>query len=314
MNLPAIATGIARAAAFLKGCLCVLFFFCAAPALVAAQDLEPRAYSRAPVGTQNVVVTYNYQSGDILTDAALPLQDVAVSLNSGAIGYTRIFGLFGKQAAVSVFLPYIHGRVSGRVFEEQQEVTRSGVGDVRLRFSTLLIGAPALKPKEFAARKPKTVVGVSLTVVPPTGQYDPARLINIGSNRWSFKPEVGISKPIGRWTVEGAGGVLLFTNNNRFFGGSVRKQDPILTLQSHVVYTFRPRMWVAVSGTLFRGGRTTVNNRLNNDLQSNSRLGATFSYPFGPHHSLKAAWMRGLTTRIGGKLNSLSFGWQYTWF
>ena len=94
-NLPAIATLIVRAAAFLKGCLYVLIFFCAAPVMVAAQDLEPRAYSRAPVGTQNVVVTYNYQSGDILTDAALPLQDVSVSLNSGAIGYTRVFGLLG---------------------------------------------------------------------------------------------------------------------------------------------------------------------------------------------------------------------------
>jgi len=259
-------------------------------------------------------MSYGYQSGDVLTDSSLPLSDVTVRLNSASMGYARTFGLFGKQANIAAFAPYVYAHVRGRVFEQETAVTRSGLADLRLRFSTMLVGAPALSPKEFAAHKPKTLIGVSLSVIIPTGQYDPARLVNIGSNRWSFKPEIGFAKPMGRWSVEGAAAVWFFTPNNNFFGGNKREQKPVLTLQAHVVYTIRPRMWVAVSGTYFNGGRTVVNHVLNADLQSNARYGATFSYPLNQRQSIKASFMRGLTTRIGGNLNSFTVGWQYTWF
>jgi hypothetical protein len=159
------------------------------------------------------------------------------------------------------------------------------------------------------------VVGVSLTAVVPTGQYDPRRLINLGSNRWSFKPEVGLSKPVGRrWTFEVAGGVWLFTENNNFFAGSRREQRPLASLQAHAIYTLRQRMWVALDGTFYSGGRTVLDGVKKDDSQSNSRLGGTFSYPFGKRHSLKVVFGSGLTARFGGKLTSLAVGWQYTWF
>src|ERR1044072_5066002 len=281
--------------------------------VASAQEMEPRAYSRAPEGTQYVVVSYSYQVGDVLTDASSPLRDVNVKLNAFSMGYGRTFSLAGRQANLGVFPTYIRGRASGLVFEQQHEVTRSGLGDARIRFSTYLMGGPALKPREFAAYKPKTLLGVSLTVVAPTGQYDPRRLINLGSNRWSFKPEVGVSKPLGRWTLEMAGGVWLFTPNNNFFGGSRREQKPMTSLQTHVIYTLRPRMWLGVGATYFNGGRTVVDGAANADVQNNSRFGATFSCPVSRHQSLKVAWAKGLTARFGGNLNTVATGWQYTW-
>jgi hypothetical protein len=278
-----------------------------------AQEIEPRAYSRAPVGTQYVVVSYAYSSGDVLTDASLPLRDVDVKFGAVSLAYGRTFGLAGRQANVGVFVPYIRGRASGLVFEQLHEVTRSGLGDLRLRFSTNLVGGPALGPKEFASYKPRALVGVSMTVVAPTGQYDPRRLVNLGSNRWAFKPEVGVSKPFGRWTAELAGGAWLFTPNNNFFGGSRRGQRPLASLQAHLLYTFRPRMWLAAGATYYNGGRTVVDGAARADAQNNSRLGATFSYPFGRHQSLKAAYARGLTARFGGRLSSVGVGWQYAW-
>ena len=283
-------------------------------AAASAQDMEPRAYSRAPVGTQTIVLTYGFQHGDILTDSALPLTDVSVKLNSGVVGYARTFGIFKKQANFAVAVPYFHGWVKGTVFEEQLEVKRSGLGDMRLRFSTMLRGAPALSPKEFAVQKQKTLVGISLSIIAPTGQYDPRRLVNIGSNRWGFKPEVGISKPMGKWNLELAGGAWFFTENGNFFGGARRGQEPLLSLQAHTSYTIKPRMWVAFSGTYFRGGRTKVNDVVNNDSLSNSRVGVTFAYPLKNGQSLKFAWMKGLTTRFGGDISLYAVGWQYTWF
>jgi hypothetical protein len=284
------------------------------PAAASAQELEPRAYSRAPVGTQFILVSDAYQSGDVLVDSSLPLREVSVRLNLASLGYGRVFGLAGRQANASVLIPYVRGRVSGTVFEQQREVTRSGLGDVRARFSMNFIGGPALSPKEFSAYKPRALLGASLTVIAPTGQYDPRRLVNLGSNRWSFKPEVGMAKPFGRWTLELAGGVWLFTPNRNFFGGSRRVQKPLTSLQTHVVYTLRQRAWLAVDANYYNGGRTVTDGVVKADVQSNSRLGVTCSLPVGQRQSLKVAWAKGLTARFGGNLNIVAAGWQYTWF
>lgn len=278
-----------------------------------AQEMEPRAYSRAPVGTQFVLVTYGYQAGDVFTDSSLPLKDVEINLNSMAVGYGRTFGLKGHQASATVLMPYIKGNASGTVFEERQKVTRSGLADLRARFTLNLVGSPAMQPREFAAYKPRTVVGVSITVIAPTGQYDPARLINLSSHRWSFKPEIGVSKPLGRWTFEFAGGAWLFTANDDFFGGVVREQKPLISVQGSAIYTLRRRMWISGNATFYTGGSSIVNGNLNHDRQKNSRVGATFSLPLNQQQSLKVAWAKGVTTRIGGNLNSVVIAWQYVW-
>jgi hypothetical protein len=278
-----------------------------------AQEMEARAYSPAPVGANIALLVFSHQSGNVLLDPALPLRDVKVKLNSTMFGYGRTFNLAGRQAAASMALPYVWGRVSGTVFEQTQEVTRSGMGDARLRFSINLVGSPALMPREFAARKPSTVLGASVTVVTPSGQYDPRRLVNLGSNRFAFKPELGLSHPVGRWAIELIGGVWFFTDNKDFFGGSQREQKPLTSFQGHVVYTLRPRMWLAGNATYYTGGRTIVDGSINADFQQNSRVGATFSFPVTRDHSLKVAWARGVMARTGGNLNTVAVGWQYTW-
>src|SRR6185295_6667690 len=157
----------------------------------------------------------------------------------------------------------------------------------------------------------KALLGVSLTVVVPTGQYDPRRLINIGSNRWAFKPEAGLSKPYGRWTIELVGGVWLFTDNGKFFGGVNREQKPLVSLQSHAIYTIRRRMWAAFDASYYTGGRTVVNGVINRDKQANSRVGGTFALPITQRQSVKVAVAHGLTTRSGGDLTTIVFAWQY---
>ncbi|MCI0388189.1 MAG: transporter [Acidobacteria bacterium] len=280
----------------------------------AAQELEPRTYSPTPVGMNFLVVSYTYQTGDIFLDPSLPIKDTEVSLNATVIAYNRTFGLVGRSASMLVALPYVWGEASGEVFEQRRSITRSGLADMRLRFAMNILGGPALKPKDFAARKPATTLAASLTVSAPTGQYDPAKLVNIGSNRWSFKPEVGLSHPIDRWYLELYGGVWLFTDNNNFFGGSRLEQKPVGTIQAHASYTFRPRLWLAADATYYTGGRTIVDDVISADLEKNSRFGMTFSLPVGRRYSVKISWARGVATRIGGDFNTVSVAWQYAWF
>jgi len=193
-------------------------------------------------------------------------------------------------------------------------VRRSGGGDVRVRFSTLFKGGQALTPKEFAQRKPSTIIGASISIVVPSGQYDPARLVNPGSNRWAFKPEIGVSKPHGRWTFEAMGGEWLFTTNDSFLGNSRRRQKPMASFQGAVIYTLRRRMWASGNATFYSGGSTVINGTANSDRQKNARVGATFSYPLNDRQSFKIAWAKGVTTRIGGNLNTIAVAWQYAWF
>jgi hypothetical protein len=278
------------------------------------QEMEPRAYSPSPVGTQFVVATYGYQSGDVLLDSSVPLTDVSIKLNAVTFGYGRAFNLAGRQANVAVLFPYLWGTAQGTVFEDQIKVRRSGGGDVRIRFSTLFKGGKAMRPEEFAKRKPGTIIGASVLIVAPTGQYDPQRLVNPGSNRWAFKPEVGISKPLDRWTFEVMGGTWLFTENGSFLGTSRREQKAMASFQGAVIYTIRPRMWVSGNATFYAGGSSVINGIENDDRQRNSRIGATFSLPVTRKQSLKVAWAKGVTTRAGGNLNTVVVGWQYAWF
>jgi hypothetical protein len=279
----------------------------------AAQEMEPRAYSPAPIGTQFVLLSYGYQSGDVLLDSSLPLKDVSTSLNAASIGYGRTFNLLGRQANAAVLFPYLWGKARGTVFEDQVNVRRSGGGDIRVRFSTVFKGGEARNAKEFAQQKRSTIIGASISMVVPTGQYDPARLVNPGSNRWAFKPEIGVSKPRGRWTLEVMGGAWLFTSNKSFLGNSRRAQNPMVSFQGAVIYTLRPRMWVSGNATFYTGGSTVLNDTANEDRQRNARVGATFSYPLNQQQSVKVVWAKGVTTRIGGNLNTIAVAWQYAW-
>jgi hypothetical protein len=279
-----------------------------------AQELEPRAYAPAPVGGNIFLATYARTEGSVVFDPSVPLTDVDARLNASGVGYLRTFGLLGRSASVGVAFPYVWGDVQGNVGEEFRSVTRSGLGDPRVRLVVNLLGGPALTPQEFVQRKPGTTLGASVVVVVPSGQYDPAKLVNIGTNRWAFKPELGVSKPMGRFTAELYAAVWLFTDNPDFFGGQHREQQPMGGLQGHVSYTFKPRLWLAANATFYTGGRTSLDGVTKADLQRNTRLGATLSLPVAKRQSIKVAWASGLITRIGGDFDTLSAAWQVRWF
>jgi hypothetical protein len=206
----------------------------------------------------------------------------------------------------------LSGNFTGTLDGEPAEASRSGFGDTKLRASLNLLGNPAQSPAEFAKRKPTTTVGVSLSVSAPTGVYYPARLINVGTNRWAIKPEIGVSHPVGHWTLEGAAGVWLFEDNNEFFGGRRREQDPMTSVQAHVSYTFRPRLWLSLDATFYDGGESTVDGIEKDDRQSNSRYGLTLSLPVARGQSLKLYWNDGATTRIGSDFSTYGAAWQFT--
>jgi hypothetical protein len=280
-----------------------------------AQQLEPRAYAPSPIDVNIAGVPYVYQTGSVITDPSLPIQNVDAKVNGAAVFYDRTFSFFGRSASALLTLPYVWAKVTGDVFEQTRTVTRSGLGDMGFRFSTNIFGGPALTAEEFARTPPTaTTLGASLNVSIPTGQYDGAKLINIGTNRWAFKPELGLSVPVRKWTFELYTGVWLFTPNDDFFGGHRRTQNAIPVLQGHVGYTFRPGLWLSLDGTWYSGGETTVDGVPGADRQSNARVGATLAVPLGRSQGFKLAWARGATVRFGQNFTTYGLTYQVHWF
>ena len=175
------------------------------------------------------------------------------------------------------------------------------------------IGAPALALSEFKDYKQNFVVGASLQVFLPLGQYDPLRLVNLGTNRFTIKPELGVSKTLGHLQVEITGGISFYTTNYDFYQGKTRSQAPIGSIQGHVNYNFKKGIWAALDGTYYWGGHTTVDGIQGKDLQKNTRLGLTVAFPLGIHHSLKVNLSTGVSTRTGSDYDVAGLIWQYRW-
>jgi hypothetical protein len=298
------ARGIALAAAFMS-------LVCAPGAR--AQQLEPRAYSNVPVGINFLIVGYGYASGAVLPDPSLPAEDVTAQIHTVVGAYSRSLDLWGKSGQVSVVVPYVKGSVAGRLEGVPQAVDRYGLADPAVKLAVNLTGAPALSVSQFAAYRQRTILGVSLQVTAPVGQYDPAKLVNIGTNRWSVKAEIGVSHTLGHWTLEGALGTTFYTVNDEYFGDRTREQDPLYAMQFHVVYSIRFGMWAALDGTYYTGGRTTVDGQKRDDLQSNWRWGATFALPVNRYNSLKLYAHTGVFTRTGTDFDVVGVAWQYRW-
>src|SRR5262245_29329863 len=207
-----------------KALAVVLFALMSVAPHARAQDMEPRAYANAPTGLNFLIAGYGRSQGGVAVDPAIPLTNADIGIDTFVLGYARSFDAWGKSAKFDVVVPRVD--LSGTAELAGQSVSRdvTGWADPRLHFSISLYGAPALSMRDFTKYRQDLIIGLSLYVSAPLGQYDDTRLVNIGSNRWSIKPEFGISKAMGRWILDGAAAANFFTDNDEYLGNQKREQ------------------------------------------------------------------------------------------
>jgi len=283
------------------------------PFAAQAQDLEPRAYSNSPTGLNFVIAGYGYAKGTVLTDPSIPLDNVSNESHVGVFAYATTLNVLGKSAKIDLVVPYASLAAKGLVFGLPHARYVNGFADPAFRFSMNFMGAPALTAAEFKDYRQDLIFGASLRVTAPLGQYDNDRLVNIGTHRWSLKPEIGLSKAFGRWTLELAPAVTFYTNNGDFFGGHTREVAPLFSVQGHVSYTFAPGGWLALNAGYFVGGRTTVDEVLNDDEQEGARFGATLALPVTRNHSVKFYGITGYNAHREHDFQAVGIAWQYRW-
>ncbi len=292
---------------------------------VQAQDLAPRAYIITPLHSNAITLIYSYYSGGLDFNGAVPVTDAGGSYSVPVFNYYHSFSFFGRSANIGGALPYGIGTFQGKVIGTQRSIYRSGLLDAGFRFSVNLKGGPAMDLPHFVKWKQKTLVGASLRVIAPTGQYDPDLLINWGTNRWSIKPELGYSRRFeSKWLLDAYGGVWFFTTNQQFYSAlpppKPQSLSPIGSFEGHLSRDIKPPfLWVSLDGNFWFGGTATLGTASNPATrQTASRIGVTGSFPLtkaraNGQQSIKVSYSRGAYIRFGGDYHNVSVAWQYSW-
>jgi hypothetical protein len=278
-----------------------------------AQELTPRAYWPAPTGTRLAIAGYAYTEGSILFDPSIPLFEVDTRANTLLAGYLQTFSLFGRSSNVLVKLPYVWGETEGFIEDMPASRKFSNFTDLSVTLAINLIGAPSMNVEEFQAfrAEPRPILGMSVEVVAPTGDYSGNRLINPGANRWSVKPEFGFMYPLTRkLLIEIEAGAWIFEDDDLFVVGK-KEQEPIFTSEIHLIRRFSPGFWMSLDWTYYSGGRQTVGGNELSDTQSNSRLGGTLVKPLSRRHAIKLGYATGLQTRFGVDFDQFLVSFQF---
>jgi Putative MetA-pathway of phenol degradation len=297
--------------------LALLVSLVSATVRLSAQDLAPRAYVITAVHSNAITITWGFYDGGLNFNGTIPVTNATGTYYVSIFSYYHSLNFFGRSANFAVSLPYGVGTFQGDLAEQARSIYRSGLLDSSFRFSVNLMGGPAMQPKEFAKWKQKRLLGLSVRMVAPTGQYSGKKLVNWGSNRWAFKPEVGYSERWGHWVLDGYAGVWFYTTNSAFYAGPVTKpqnEAPIGALEGHLSYDFKPRFWVSLDGNFWSGGITSLSGIRNlATKQTGSRIGGTASIPISKHQSIKISYSSGTYIIFGGNYQNVSVAWQYSW-
>jgi hypothetical protein len=293
--------------------LAVTFTLVLGGGLANAQDIEPRSYSNAPIGVNFAIAGYAYTRDGVAFDAAMPITDVQLQTSNAVLGYARVLDFWGQSGKVDVVVPYTSLSGSATYAGQPLERVIHGMGDPMVRASVNLLGAPSLGLREFGTYQQDVIVGASLRISIPVGQYDPARVVNLGTNRWIFRPEVGASKAFGPWTFEAKAAAVLYTGNDDFYGGKRREQDPVYSLSAHAIHAFPSGSWASFDAIFFAGGRSTVDGVRSADLQQNWRVGVTYAVPIDRRNSVKLYASSGVSARTGNNFDLVGIAWQYRW-
>lgn len=285
-----------------------------------AEDLEPRRWNHLPTGLHVFGAAYAYTDADIGFDPALQIEHAEMELHTWVAKYVYTFALFNRSARIELAQGYQHGRWEGRLAGQPASVERDGLADSIARFAVNLYGAPPLAGKEFAAYRAghhdETIIGAAVVAQLPTGEYMSDRLINLGTNRYTITPQLGVQHNWGDLSVEYTGSAWFYTDNDDFYGGNTLAKDPLYALQAHVVYHLpsRPRVWASLSGAYTYGGETAVNGVDSNDLDENIIFALSAGFPLYGSLSGKLAWVGSRTQADTGlDSDSVVAAVSFTW-
>jgi len=294
--------------------ICLALSILSFPNTGLAQFTGAHHFDNTPVGTSQLELSYAYANANASIDTSLIVSGAKFHLDQGTVNYTRYFGLMRHLIFVEGSVPLAH--LSGSIAETNVRGAISGAGDSTYSIAALLKGGPALSARQFQGYRPTTAMAISLTVNAPTGQYNPNILLNLGSGRWSFKPELAISHPFGpenKWQCDVYAHAYFFSDNTSYRGKEILRQDPLPGLEGHISYSVLDRLWVSTDFLYAFRGTTFVNGVDQNDAQETVFLGTEASLSLNPQHSVALQFSKAIVHQNGPALVGFTVKYNFTW-
>jgi len=297
----------------------LLFVFFAVAVLSAseqasAQFTDPRNYNNSPIGVNQLELSYAHTHADASIDGSLVITGAELSLNQGIIDYTRYFGLFQRMAWVEAGVPV--AGLSGAINGTGIRTSVTGMGDSSYQVGMLLKGGPALDVAQFENYTPTATLGLSLAITAPTGLYHDDKILNLGSNRWSFKPEVALSYPFGpdqKWEFDAYTNAYFYTDNSSYHGRQLLRQEPLPGVEGHISYTLNERLWTSLDTRYSWRGITSINAIPQNNPQRNFIWGSELNISLNSRNSLVLEFAKALVHQNGPALVGFAVKYDYTW-
>jgi hypothetical protein len=248
----------------------------------------------------------------------LRIDEVEMEMDTWAFKYIRTLEVLEKSARIEFAQAFQEGRWTGLVDGVPSSIKRSGFSDTFLRVAINLCGSPPLEGKEYAAYRAgveaETIVGMALAVQLPTGDYMDDKLINLGSNRFTFRPQLGVVHARGKWSMEVTGSAWIFTDNDEFYNGNELEQDPLYTVQGHLVRSFSTGVWAGASVGYGYGAESTVNGVNKGDRKGNLVWALSVGAPMSRQLAVKVSYVGTRTQEsVGFDSDSLVVGFSAFW-
>jgi hypothetical protein len=299
----------------LKGLPFLIFWFLFSSALF-GQDLEPRRWTEIPVGKQVIGVGYAFSFGEVFFDPILQAENATVEMNTIGVSYVLPVRIGKKLGRIDATIPFVFEHWEGTLSGVPSSLNRTGFADPIIRFSVNILGASAEESKNLreyiTEHSVRTTVGLSIAVTLPFGQYFDEKLINLGHNRFVFRPQAGMIHTWNKWSFELTASTFLITNNNNFYGGMKKKQAPIFAIQSHLIKRFKPGYWASLSAGFGSGGKSIINNQSREDRRVNLLGAISVGFPLDKNQGAKITYLRNQALEsIGADVNSFIIGWSY---
>jgi hypothetical protein len=279
-----------------------------------AQFNDAHSYDNTPAGINQLELAYTYVHANASLDTSLVVAGAKINLSQGVIDYTRYFGMLHRLTWVEASVPI--AALGGSITGTNINGSITGAGDTSYQVGMLLKGGPALSVAQFENYKPTTTFGVSLTTTAPTGLYRPNKILNLGSDRWSFKPEIALSHPFGpeqKWQLDTYANVYFYSDNTSYHGREILRQQPLPGIEGHLSYSFSDKLWASFDTRYSFRGTTFVNGAGQNNAQQNFILGSEMNVSLSSRNSLLFEFAKALVHQNGPALGGFSVKYDYTW-
>lgn len=298
-----------------RTCSATLLGFTVGLSSVAVHADNARDWQNLPTDLNMIFGYYNRIDSNTPIDTSLPIDGLSLKGDLYLLRYARSFAVDGRNSAIQIIQPYADVSASfdnARFFDGTKH--NGGTGDTQVVVVHNVFGGPALSQEQFANWQPETFLTGALWVTTPNGDYDKNRVINIGANRWVFKPELAFGTPIGPTWLELNTYVSLFGDNDDYLGDNKLEQKALFAIEGHYSYTFNRALWASLDTTYSTGGETKINGVNQDNKQENTLVGASLGFMLSPQFGGLIAYSDTVAERSGSPdVNTWTLRMQYVW-